>query len=168
MFASKSPKLAKDLILESSSGKAGLIRRSASVLAVIPHYKYEKWLAQSIESVLAQTRPPDAIVVVDDASSQPPIDLVRRYPTVTLLVADRNRGPYAMLQAIFERTSYDVFMLQDADDWSTPDRLELLLSRAEEKRAEMAGCQISSVWEDITPEPEFEFPEDVLSGLIAE
>lgn len=168
MFASKSLELGKDLLLKLSSGKAGRIRRNASVLAIITHYKYERWLAQSIESLLAQTRPPEAIVVVDDASPQPPIDLVRRYPSVTLLVADQNCGPYAMLQAMFERASYDVFMMQDADDWSTPDRLELLLSSAEDKCAEMAGCQISSLWVDISPEPELVVPEDVPSGFIAD
>jgi cytochrome c-type biogenesis protein CcmH/NrfG/GT2 family glycosyltransferase len=155
-------------VLSKSAHKAPVpIRRTCSVLAIITHYKYDKWLAQSIESLLAQTRPPNAVVVVDDASPQPPIDIVRRYPQVTLMVADQNRGPYSILQAIYDRAQYDVFMMQDADDWSTPDRLELLLEAAEAQRADMVGCQISSVWDGVAPEPERFLTEDALASVIA-
>jgi glycosyltransferase involved in cell wall biosynthesis len=140
--------------------------RTSSVLAVIVHYRYEQWLAQSIESLLYQSHPPAAIVVVDDASPQAPVEIVRQYPDVTLLVAEENRGPYALLQAIFDNAQYNAFALQDADDWSTPDRLHVLLTAADEQNAEMVGCQATSVFSDIAPEPDFTLPRDARSAVL--
>ena len=140
---------------------------TSTVLAVITHYRYERWLAKSIESLLDQTRRPEAIVVLDDASPEPPIDIVKRYPQVALFRAAENAGPYLMLQAVFEAANYDSFLLQDADDWSSENRLAILLAAAEAKRAEMVGCQISSVFEDgLGPEAPFTVPEDPLSATL--
>jgi hypothetical protein len=112
-------------------------------LAVITHYRYERWLGQSIESLLRQSRPVDAIVVVDDASPTPPADIVRRYREVTLLTAEENGGPFAMLRAVLEGAPYDAFLLQDADDWSAPDRHATLLAASEATGAEMMGSQVT-------------------------
>ncbi len=149
-----------------SASTAPRLDRTSSVLAVIVHYRYEQWLAQSIESLLHQSHPAAAIVVVDDASPQPPVEIVRQYPDVTLLVAEENRGPYAMLQAIFDGADYDAFALQDADDWSTPDRLQVLLAAADEEAAEMVGCQAESVYIDIAPEADFTLPRDARSAVL--
>ena len=46
---------------------------------------------------------------------------------MTLLHADRNVGPYRLVQQVIEDTDYDAYLFQDADDWSAPDRLEQLL-----------------------------------------
>jgi hypothetical protein len=117
------------------------LRRDAAVLAVVPHYRCEAWLAQCLRSLLRQTRPPQAIVVLDDASPSPPVDLVAGFPGVTLLAAGCNVGPYRLLQTVIEQTRFDAYMLQDADDWSSDDRLERLLDGAERTGAELVGCQ---------------------------
>ena len=67
--------------------------------------------------------------MIDDASEDPPIDVVRRFEGVTLLHASENVGPYRLVQQVIEDTGYDAYLFQDADDWSREDRLELLLSR---------------------------------------
>jgi GT2 family glycosyltransferase len=145
---------------------SGLRQDRPSVLAVITHYKYERWLGKSIESIVLQSRPPESIVVIDDASSNPPIDMVERFPTVTLLRAEQNCGPYALLQAIFEIADYDGFLLQDADDFSTPDRLETLITAAEREQAEMVGSQITSIYEDVAVESEIAVPLDPLTSVM--
>lgn len=111
----------------------------ARVCALVPHYRCEQWLAQAIESLLEQTRPLDAIVVIDDGSEHPPLDLVRRYPDVTLVAAAENGGPYRLVQAVIDATSYDAYLFQDADDWSAADRLEALLDEATRTGAELVG-----------------------------
>src|SRR5439155_11639166 len=95
------------------------LRRDATVLAVVPHYRCEAWLAQCLRSLARQTRPPQAIVVVDDGSASPPVDLVAGFPGVTLLAAASNVGPYRLVQTVIEQTRFDAYMLQDADDWSS-------------------------------------------------
>src|SRR5262249_5122751 len=117
------------------------IRRDSSVLAIVPHHRCEPWLEQCLASLTRQTHPLEAIVVVDDGSPSPPADIVARFPTVTLLRARENVGPYRILQTVIDRTAFDAYMLQDADDWSTDDRLELQLAEAERSGAEQVGCQ---------------------------
>jgi glycosyltransferase involved in cell wall biosynthesis len=127
------------------------LRRESTVLALIPHFHCEQYLDDCLASLVAQTRPLDGIVVIDDASERPPVDIVRRYPEVTLLHAAENVGPYRLIQQVIEDTAYDAYLFQDADDWSAPDRLEHLLAGAEEAQAEMVGSQEVRVFCD---EPE--------------
>jgi len=115
--------------------------KESRVLALIPHFQCEEWLDDALASLEEQTRPLDAIVVIDDASEQPPLDIIRRHPRVTLLHADRNVGPYRLVQQVIEETDYDAYLFQDADDWSAPDRLEQLLAAGERTGAELIGTQ---------------------------
>jgi hypothetical protein len=113
----------------------------SSVLAIVPHFKCENWLAGSLESLLRQTHPLDGIVVVDDGSAVPPAEIVGRYPKITLLAVAENGGPYRLFQEVIMHTDYDAYLFQDADDWSAPNRLALLLAEADRSGAEMVGCQ---------------------------
>jgi len=125
--------------------------RDSTVLALIPHFKCEQWLDDCLASLRAQTRPLDGIVVIDDASGDPPVEIVERHPGVTLLHAAENVGPYRLIQQVIEDTDYDAYLFQDADDWSAPERLERLLAGAEETGAELIGSQELRVFCD---EPE--------------
>lgn len=120
---------------------SGGLAQDASVLALVPHHDCEQWLADAIESLLAQDRPLDGIAVLDDASSDPAAvtRIVGRYPQVTLLRSERNVGPYALVQRAIDRTAYDGYLFQDADDWSTPDRLDVLLGTAGSTGADLVG-----------------------------
>jgi glycosyltransferase involved in cell wall biosynthesis len=99
----------------------------ARVVALVPHHACEAWLEHCLASLVAQTRPLDGIVVIDDASAEPPAHIVARFPGVTLLTAASNVGPYRLVQQVIDRTDADAYLFQDADDWSAPDRLERLL-----------------------------------------
>lgn len=122
-----------------ASGIRCLLNRNSSVLALVPHYRCEEWLADYLESLVTQTRAPEAIVVMDDSSENPPVEIVRRFPQVTLLAAAENVGPYRLIQEVINHTDYDAYLFQDADDWSTEDRLETLLAEAERTSAELVG-----------------------------
>jgi glycosyltransferase involved in cell wall biosynthesis len=117
------------------------LTKESRVLALIPHYQCEEWLEDALASLEEQTRPLDAIVVIDDASESPPLEIVARHARVTLLHAERNVGPYRLVQQVIEETDYDAYLFQDADDWSAPDRLEQLLAAGERNGAELIGTQ---------------------------
>lgn len=152
--------------LPGLTGLTGLSDRSA-VLAVITHFGCEPWLARSIESLAQQTRPPENIVVIDDASAAPPIAIVRQFPSVTLLAASENAGPYRLFQQIVDDTDYAAYLPQDADDWSAPERLAYLLAAARRTGAELVGCQIDSVYEGVPPEREVRYPTDCRAAVLA-
>jgi glycosyltransferase involved in cell wall biosynthesis len=90
---------------------------------VITTYNHARFLAEALESVRAQTRTPDAIVVVDDGSSDDPASVAAAFPDVRL-IRQKNRGLSAArntgLAAV--DTSYVVFL--DADDRLAPKALE--------------------------------------------
>ena len=60
-----------------------------------------------------------------------------------------------------EDTHYDAYLFQDADDWSAPDRLELLLDGAERTGAELIGTQEMRVFCDEPEAVPIEWPLDV-------
>lgn len=125
----------------SKRENAPVITSQSRVMAIVPHYKCEEWLFQCLESLVNQTRPPDAVAVVDDNSSKPPKDIVTQFPQVTLMTTVENVGPYRIIQQVIDNSDFDAYMFQDADDWSSVDRLELLLKEAEQTGAQLVGCQ---------------------------
>ena len=137
------------------------LTKDSRVLALIPHFQCEEWLDDALESLTEQTRPVDGIVVIDDASGDPPTRIVQRHPGVTLLHADRNVGPYRLVQQVIEETDYDAYMFQDADDWSAPDRLEKLLAAGERTGAELLGTQEMRVFCDEPEVAPIKWPLDV-------
>lgn len=143
----------------------GTLSMGSSVLAIIPHYRCERWLESCLTSMAGQTRPLQATVVIDDGSGEPPVEIVQRFPDVTLLESHENAGPYRLIQEVINRTHYDAYLFQDADDWSTPDRLELLLAEAERSGAELVGCQDVWVMSEEGEALTFAFPLDVNAAL---
>ncbi len=111
------------------------------VLALIPHYRCERWLPDALAALVEQTVRLDGIAVIDDASEVPPASITNRFPGVTLLQSRRNAGPYALIQAVIDQTGYDAYLFNDADDWSDPRRLEHLLDEAWDQGAELVGSQ---------------------------
>lgn len=90
---------------------------------MIPVYNSERYLAEAIESVLAQTYRPIEIIVVDDGSTDGSADIAKRFsPSVRYcfqphsgLSAARNRG-LDLAQGSF-------FAFLDADDLWVKDKL---------------------------------------------
>ncbi len=125
------------------------------VLALVPYFNCEDWLEECLDSLASQTRPPDAIAVLDDASSRPPLEIVRKFNQVTLLRSPDNGGPYRLLQSVIDQTRFDGYLFQDADDWSSRDRLERLLQEAERTGAEWIGAQEFMYFENSVHAPRY-------------
>ena len=111
------------------------------VLALIPHWRCERWLPRCLASLSSQTQALTNIVVIDDGSAELPLDIVQRFPAVTLLSATSRVGPYRLIQSVIDQTNYTAYLFQDADDWSSCDRLETLVETARNARAELVSCQ---------------------------
>ena len=111
------------------------------ILALIPHRGCEAWLGRCLTSMIRQSHPPTHIVVIDDASPRPPLDILQTFPQVTLLSSPHQVGPYGLIQAAITQTDYDAYLFQDADDWSSGDRLAILLATARHHGAELVGSQ---------------------------
>jgi hypothetical protein len=122
------------------------ISRASRVLAIVPYFARDEWLALAVGSLATQTRKPDAIVVVDDASPESPRAIVERFPGVTLLRSPTRVGPYRLAQQVIDDARFDAYLFQDSDDFSAVDRLERLLAEGERTGAELIGTQ--ALWLD--------------------
>lgn len=95
----------------------------------MPVYNYARYLEEALDSLMAQTVPPDEIIVVDDGSTDNPKEICDRYPVKYIykenggLASARNRG-------IQEATSEYVFSF-DADDLLRPDTIKIYKELAE-------------------------------------
>lgn len=96
------------------------------VSVIIPVYNVEKYVAEAVESVLAQTFSDYEIIIVDDGSSDASIDICRRYDDPRIrIVSQKNRGlPGARNTGIWHARGEYVALL-DADDFWREDKLAL-------------------------------------------
>ncbi len=150
---------------KQKSGSPVPLTANATVLALVPHYRCETWLHRCLRSLVTQTRLPEGIVVIDDGSGNPPVTIVEEFPSVTLLRAPHQVGPYRLIQQVIDDTNYDAYFFQDADDWSTSDRLSNLLHAAEVSGAELVGTQELRVFEEESKLNPVVYPLDVNAAL---
>jgi glycosyltransferase involved in cell wall biosynthesis len=98
------------------------------VTVSIAYYKCANTLRPAVESILNQTHPSLTLVVVNDGD-EPPWNLLADINDPRLVCFDlqRNRGPYFAHAVALNATPDPYLLIQDADDWSEPHRLETLL-----------------------------------------
>jgi glycosyltransferase involved in cell wall biosynthesis len=95
-----------------------------SISAVMATYQAEDFIAEAIDSILAQTRPPDEVVVVDDGSTDATARILAGYGDRIRVISQENRGyPVAMNRAIQESLG-DFVSPCGADDLWEPRKLE--------------------------------------------
>jgi glycosyltransferase involved in cell wall biosynthesis len=93
-------------------------------------YNGARFLAEQLESIAAQTRLPDELIVCDDRSNDETVQIVkdfsRRAPfTVELVVNERNLGSTKNFEKAIRMCRGDVIALADQDDVWYPDRLSV-------------------------------------------
>jgi glycosyltransferase involved in cell wall biosynthesis len=105
-----------------------------TVSVIIPSYNRCQSLPRALDSVLAQTRPAEEIIVVDDGSDDGTAAMLARdYPELTCLVQD-NRGVSAARNAGIRAARGDWIALLDSDDEWLPQKLERQLQALQQAR----------------------------------
>jgi glycosyltransferase involved in cell wall biosynthesis len=89
---------------------------------VIPVFNGERFLAEALRSILAQTLPPDEIIVVDDGSTDGSAALAAQFARV-LVLRQSNRGAGAALNLGTRHARGDLLAFLDADDRWLPGKL---------------------------------------------
>jgi glycosyltransferase involved in cell wall biosynthesis len=126
--------------------------RDLSIAAIMPLYNGAKWVEQSIRSILAQTRMPDEVIVVDDGSTDDGPAIVRQlsaeYPIIKLLHRP-NGGQSAARNFAVAHSKCALIALLDQDDVWYPSHLELLLKPFEEHKGGLPIGWTYSNFDDI-------------------
>ena len=120
------------------------------VSVAMPVFNGERFLAQAIESVLAQTWSPVETIVVDDGSTDRSADIARGYPVTyvrqehSCVAAARNRGVAA--------AQGELVSFLDHDDVWLPRKLELQVEAlARNPSAGICMCRFET-WVDGSPD----------------
>lgn len=95
------------------------------VTVLMPVYNGERYLAEAIESILAQTFGDFEFLIIDDGSTDESTSLLRLYtdPRIHCLTNDRNQGLAYTLNRGLELAQGEYIARMDCDDISLPERL---------------------------------------------
>jgi glycosyltransferase involved in cell wall biosynthesis len=104
---------------------------SSTIAVVIPIYNGAAFIHQTLASVLAQSRPVDQVVVIDDCSTDDSVAQVEAWADrlpLTLVRMPGNGGVSAARNAGLAAVETDLVAFLDADDIWLPDHVELVLA----------------------------------------
>ena len=118
---------------------------SPTVSVVIPAYNASSTLAETLQSVLAQTAQPEEILIIDDQSQDDTRKIVegyqRAHPQVRLIEHDRNQGVTATRNTGIAAAKGTWIAFLDADDLWVPDKLRKQLEyAAQHPDLDAIGC----------------------------
>ncbi|MDO8264610.1 MAG: glycosyltransferase [Gallionella sp.] len=113
---------------------------------VLCTFNGERFIAEQLRSILAQTRPVDLISVYDDGSSDATLTLVEACATEAAAVGvricavrnERNLGYAQNFGHGLERSSCEIVLFSDQDDVWEPTKVERLLGVMEQRGCAMA------------------------------
>lgn len=119
------------------------------VSVIIPTYNCAKTLPACLDSVFNQTYGPVEIIVIDDASTDESVEIVRDYDC-TLIELPENRGPAAARNRGIMASTGGILFFLDADVALAPDAIKKCVGILRE-HPEYAG--VSGIY---APEPLFD------------
>jgi glycosyltransferase involved in cell wall biosynthesis len=93
------------------------------ISVLVPCYNAAAYLADALDSVLAQRPAPDEVIVVDDGSADGSLAIARRYEPRVRVHAAEHRGISATRNECLRHATGDVIAFLDADDLWTPASL---------------------------------------------
>lgn len=108
------------------------------VTTVIPVYNGERYIRWTLDSLAAQSRRPDRVVVIDDCSTDGTRGLVKNYSDLPcdLVVNEKNQGLFPNLNCALDYASETRYLhLLHADDLVKPPFIRDLVAVLEDKPA---------------------------------
>lgn len=110
------------------------------VSAIMPVHNGAAHMADGLRSMLAQTRPPDEIIVVDDGSTDGSAALARQLAPFATVISQPRQGPALARNAGVAAARHEFIALLDHDDLWPAERTERLLAGAVANRAAGVVC----------------------------
>lgn len=99
-----------------------------TVSVIIPAYNAGEHISRAIDSVVAQSRPADEIIVIDDGSTDNTAEIIQVYGDKVRYIRQDNAGASAARNTGIEAACCQWVSFLDADDEWLPDNLKMLTS----------------------------------------
>ncbi len=117
---------------------------NASVSVVIPTHDRPAMLREAIESVLAQTRRPLEVIVVDNGPRAQGAAVVEEFGRRVILIRSSDPGPSASRNAGIKRARGGYIAFLDDDDLWHPEKLSVQMEYLERHAdCAMASCELT-------------------------
>lgn len=124
-YGLKTIKLVKDGKLTIGSNQK-IFRKQSNVnkvSVIITTYNSESYIDNCIKSILNQTVNNIEIIVVDDASQDNTVRLLKKHSTIKIVELSENKGTYNARNIGIKHSTGEFITFQDSDDWSHPERV---------------------------------------------
>ena len=123
---------------------------------ITPCYNSEKFLEQTIESVLHQTFTDWEWIITDDFSKDNSVEIIKKIqdPRIILIESKKNGGAGNARNLSLEKASGRFITFLDADDFWEPNFLEEMISFMKKENAELAYSNYSRCDDDLKPKIE--------------
>jgi glycosyltransferase involved in cell wall biosynthesis len=110
------------------------MRSKPTVSVCMAAWNGSAYIAHQIASILEQLGPEDELVIVDDASTDDTVEVVRSFhdDRIRLSLSTVNRGYVRTFEAAMTLARNEVILLSDQDDEWIPGRVEEMLAAASE------------------------------------
>ncbi len=99
---------------------------SLSVSVIVPTYNRADLIAETLDTLLAQSRPPDEILVVNDGSSDGTGEVVAQYAPRIRQIVKENGGKASALNLALGEVNGDLIWICDDDDLLLPQTCQKL------------------------------------------
>ena len=103
------------------------LKNKLTFSVIIPVYNRAAVIARAVESVLAQSRPADEIIVVDDGSVDETASFLNQYLPQIKIIRQENGGVSAARKTGIRAATGEWIALLDSDDEWLPQKLELAM-----------------------------------------
>ena len=105
-----------------------------TVSVIIPTYNVENYIDECIQSILNQTFKDFEIIICDDCSTDGTLTRIEKYcdySNIRVFKNEKNLGQALTRNKCIENSKGNFILIQDADDISVPNRIEILLNEFE-------------------------------------
>ena len=115
-----------------------------SISVVVPNYNYARYLELRLRTIFDQTLRPCEIIILDDASSDCSMDIIKAMVAASpvpcrIMRNDRNSGnAFAQWAKALSKVSGDLVWIAEADDYCEPTFLERLVPLFEDPQLTLA------------------------------
>lgn len=127
---------------------------SSKVTVVTPAYNAERFIDQTIESVLDQTYPNWEMVIVDDSSTDRTVEIIKEYTEkdarIKLIELEENSGSAVARNTAMDHATGKYLAFLDSDDLWLPEKLEKQVAFMEKKDIAFSFTKYRQMLEDGT------------------
>jgi len=128
------------------------------VSCIVPTYNGEAYLAEALDSILAQTHPALEVIVADDGSTDGTLEVAARYGPSIRVVAQANAGPAAARNLGVRTASAPFLSFLDQDDVWHPEKLTRQLGRfAARPELDVSVAHVQRFWTAELPDQAEQF-----------